>query len=97
MSILGAVYSRNSVAETAGLIANHDASWKHEFRSDLEQIDQYGDCACELVVTNPIPDAPAMWAALEVDRRALWERIRELIGYDLNTALEKAADGSRWP
>ena len=40
-------------------------------------------CGCEVVVADPIDDVPAMWRDLEVDRDALWERIRALSGYDL--------------
>ena len=49
----------------------------------LDRIDQYSACGCEVVVTNPIEDVPAMRQDLEVDRNALWERIRDLNGYDL--------------
>ena len=97
LSILGTVYSRSSVAETERLIADHDSGWNHEFRSNLDQIDQYGDCACEVVVTDPISDVPTMFAALELDRRALWERIRELSGYDPEMAMEIPAVGGGQP
>ena len=70
----------------ATAIARHDAGWSHEFQSDLAQIDQYSDCGCEVVVTDPIDDVPAMWRDLESDRIALWERIRALSGYDLAQA-----------
>ena len=83
LSILGAVYHRDSVAEVARSIVEHDASWRHDFRSDLNRIDQYSGCGCEVVVTDPIDDVPAMWRELDVDRDGLWERIRELSGYDL--------------
>ena len=83
LSILGVIYPRDSVAEMAAAIARHDAGWSHEFQSDLAQIDQYSDCGCEVVVTDPIDDVPAMWRDLEIDRGALWERIRQLSGYDL--------------
>ena len=83
LSILGVAYPRDSVAEIARAIVDHDAGWKHDFRSDLQRIDQYSGCGCEVVVTDPITDVPAMWLDLEVDRSALWERIRELSGYDL--------------
>ena len=36
-----------------------------------------------MVVTDPINDVPAMRQDLEVDRDTLWERIRDLTGYDL--------------
>ena len=86
LSILGVIYPRDSVAEMARSIAEYDAGWRHEFRSDLERIDQYSGCGCEVVVTDPIADVPAMWRDLEGDRVALWERIRELSGYDLAVA-----------
>lgn len=88
LSILGVIYPRDSVAEMAAAIAVHDAGWSHRFRSDLAQIDQYAYCGCEVVVTDPTPDAPAMWRDLEIDRGALWERIRELSGYDLHAVRE---------
>ena len=93
LSILGVIYPRDSVAEMAGSIARHDAGWNHRFRSDLAQIDQYSSCGCEVVVTDPIADVPAMWRNLEVDRDALWERIRQLSGYDLTAARESPANG----
>ena len=86
LSILGVIYPRGSVAETAAAIIRHDAGWSHAFRSDLERIDQYSDCGCEVVVTDPIGDVAAMWRDLESDRIALWQRIRELSGYDLFSA-----------
>ena len=86
LSILGVIYPRDSVAEMAAAIAEHDAGWSHEFQSDLAQIDQYSDCGCEVVVTDPIGDVAAMWRDLESDRIALWERIRALSGYNLAQA-----------
>ena len=86
LSTLGVIYPRDSVAEIAAAIARHDAAWSHAFRSDLERIDQYSGCGCEVVVTDPIDDVPAMWRDLESDRIALWERIRALSGYDLAQA-----------
>ena len=86
LSTLGVIYPRDSVAEIAAAIARHDAGWSHAFRSDLERIDQYSGCGCEVVVTDPIDDVPAMWRDLESDRIALWERIRALSGYDLAQA-----------
>ena len=86
LSILGVIYPRDSVAEMAAAIARHDAGWSRAFRSDLERIDQYSGCGCEVVVTDPIDDVPAMWRDLERDRIALWERIRALSGYDLAQA-----------
>ena len=86
LSILGVIYPRDSVAEMAAAIARHDAGWSHAWRSDLDRIDQYSGCGCEVVVTDPIDDVPAMWRDLESDRIALWERIRALSGYDLAQA-----------
>ena len=86
LSILDVIYPRDSVAEMATAIARHDAGWSHIFRSDLERIDQYSGCGCEVVVTDPIDDVAAMWRDLESDRIALWERIRALSGYDLAQA-----------
>ena len=83
LSILGVIYPRDSVAEIAAAITRHDAGWSHAFRSDLDRIDQYAYCGCEVVVTDPIDDVAAMWKDLESDRIALWERIRALSGYDL--------------
>ena len=93
LSILGVIYPRDSVAETAAAIVRYDAGWSHTFRSDLDRIDQYSSCGCEVVVTDPIDDVPAMWRDLEVDRDALWERIRELSGYDLHAANESSVPG----
>ena len=76
----------DSVVEIAAAIARHDAGWTREFRSNLERIDQYSGCGCEVVVTDPIDDVPSMWRDLESDRIALWERIRALSGYDLAQA-----------
>ena len=89
LSIVGVVYPRDSVAETARSIVEHDVGWRHDFRSNLDRIDQYSGCGCEMVVTDPIDDVPAMWRELEVDRDALWDRIRELSGYDLALTLEE--------
>ena len=86
LSILGVIYPRDSVAEMSAAIARHDAGRSHAFRSDLDRIDQYSGCGCEVVVTDPIADVPAMWRDLESDRIALWERIRALSGYDLAQA-----------
>ena len=70
----------------ATAIAHHDAGWTHEFRSDLDRIDQYSACGCEVVITDPIDDVPTMWRNLEIDRDALWERIHQLSEYDLTQA-----------
>ena len=93
LSILGVIYPRDSVAEMAAAIARHDAGWSRRFRSDLAQIDQYAHCGCEVVVTDPIDDVPALWRDLEIDRDALWERIRELGGYDLHATRENPSPG----
>ena len=92
LSILGVVYLRDSVEEMARSIAEHDAGWKHAFRSDLDRIDQYFHCGCEVVVTDPIDDVPAMWRDLEIDRDALWRRIRELSGDDLASARARSSE-----
>ena len=65
LSILGVIYPRDSVAEMAAAIALHDAGWSHRFRSDLDRIDQYAHCGCEVVVTDPIEDVPAMCRDLD--------------------------------
>ena len=83
LSILGAVYPRDSVAEIAQSIAQRDAGWTYTFRSDLDRIDQYSNCGCEVVVTDPINDVPTMWRDLEANRNALWHRIQEISGHDL--------------
>ncbi len=93
LSILGVIYPRDSVSEMVTAIARHDAGWSHEFRSDLDRIDQYAGCGCEVVVTDPIDDVPAMWRDLESDRVALWERIRALSDYDL--AQEQSSSDSQ--
>ena len=71
------------MAERVRPIIEQDASWRHDFRSNLDRIDQYYGCGCEAVVTDPIDDVSAMWRELAADRDALWDRIRELSGYDL--------------
>ena len=71
LSILGVIYPRDSVAEMAAAIAQRDDGWGHVFRSDLDRIDQYSGCGCEVVVTDPIDDVAAMWRDLERDRVAL--------------------------
>ena len=93
LSIMDVSYPSGSVAETAAAIARHDAGWGRRFRGDLTHIDQYSSCRCEVVVTDPIDDVPAMWRDLEVDRDALWERIRQLSGYDLAAARESPGHG----
>ncbi len=93
LSILGVIYPRDSVAEMSTAITRNDAGWNHRFRSELERIDQYAYCGCEVVVTDPIDDVPAMWRDLEVDRDALWGRIRQLSGYDLHAVRESPCPG----
>ena len=44
-------------------------------------------------MTDPIADVPAMWRDLEIDRDALWERIRQLSGYDLVGLNESSRHG----
>ena len=87
------IYPRDSVAEVAAAIAQYDAGWSHAFRSDLDRIDQYSGCGCEVVVTDPIGDVPTMWRDLEIDRDALWDRIRQLSGYDL-AQVQAISDGA---
>ena len=72
-----------STVEMAQLIREHDGGWSHEFQSDLDQLEQYAEYGCELVVTDYVRDLPELWRCLEVDRDALWRRISELSGYDL--------------
>ena len=83
LSILGVVYPMRSVAEMARLIGEREGVWNHEFQSGLDQLDQYAECGCELVVTDPVRDLPELWRGLEIDRDALRGCIRELCGYDL--------------
>ena len=49
----------------AGAIGGYDTGWDHKFRINLQRIDQYSGCGCEVVVTNPIEDVPALWRDLE--------------------------------
>ena len=84
LSILGVMYENRSLVAMAETLGANDPGWTHRFASDLDCLDQYNYCACELVVTSPIDDLDAMWEALETDRKALWQRILELSGYDLN-------------
>ena len=88
LSILGLGYPNRSLVLMAENLRANDPGWTHTFASDLDCLDQYNSCGCEEVVTRPIEDLEAMWDALETDRQALWQRIRELSGYDLNAALE---------
>ena len=86
LSILGVIHPRDSVAEMAAAVTRHDTGWGHVFRSNLERIDQYSGCGCEVVVTDPIDDVAALWLDLEADRGALWQRVHQLSGYDLCSA-----------
>ena len=84
LSILGVMYENRSLVAMAETLGERDPGWTHRFASDLDCLDQYNHCACEVVVTSPIDDLDAMWEALEADRKALWQRILDLSGYDLN-------------
>ena len=84
LSILGVIYPMRSTVEMARLVDERDGGWSHRFRSDLERIEQYAECGCELVVTEPLTNLPELWENLEADRNALWQRILDLSGYDLN-------------
>ena len=86
LSILGVIYPMRSTVEIARLVQEHDGSWSHRFQSDLVRIEQYAECGCELVVTEPLTNLPELWENLEADRNALWRRILDLSGYDLNDA-----------
>ena len=86
LSILGVIYPMRSTVEMARLVQEHDGSWSHRFQSDLVRIEQYAECGCELVVTEPVTNLPELWEDLEADREALWQRILDLSGYDLNDA-----------
>ena len=86
LSILGVLYPMRSTVEMARLLREHDPGWSHEFQSDLERLEQYAECGCELVVTEPVTDFAELWRNLAADREALWGRIRELSGYDLASA-----------
>ena len=84
LSILGVIYPMRSTVEMARLVHEHDGDWSHRFQSDLVRIEQYAECGCELVVTEPVTNLPELWEDLEADREALWRRILDLSGYDLN-------------
>ena len=84
MSILGLVYENRSLVAMAETLKENDPGWMHRFASNLDCLDLYNYCACEVVATNPIENLEAMWEALETDRDAPWERIRDPSGYDLN-------------
>ena len=88
LSILGVMYKNWSLAAMAETLRERDPGWHHEFASDLDCLDQYNSCGCEVVVIDPIADLEAMWDALDRDRNTLWRRINELSGYDLNATLD---------
>ena len=90
LPILGVIYPRTWVVEIAEAIARRDTGWSQRFRSD-----QYSGCGCEVVVTDPIDDVPALWRELETDRDALWGRIGELSGYNLATDVEPSGRPTR--
>ena len=78
------MYENRFLVAMAETLRENDPGWTHRFASDLDCLDQYNYCACEVVVTSPIENLDTMWEALETDRKALWQRILELTGYDLN-------------
>ncbi|MDE2938845.1 MAG: nucleotidyltransferase domain-containing protein [Chloroflexota bacterium] len=83
LSILEVMCPNGSLAAMAEILREKDPGWTREFASDLDCLDQYSGCGCEVVVARPIVDLEVMWGALERDREALWRRIEELSGYDL--------------
>ena len=89
LSMLGITYPNRSLVAMAHSLKNNDPGWNHQFQSDLDCLDQYNWCACEVVVTNPIPDLQTMWKALTPDRDALWGRIEELSGHSLESILQE--------
>ena len=89
LSMLGKTYPNRSLVGMAESLKINDPGWDHRFQSDLDCLDQYNDCACWVVVTNPIPDLQAMWEALAPDREALWARIEELCGLGLESFLQE--------
>ena len=86
LSILCVIYPMRPTVEMARLVHEHDGGWSHRFQSDLVRIEQYAECGCELVVTEPVTNLPELWEDLEADPNALWRRILDLSGYDLNDA-----------
>ena len=83
LSILDGIYPMRSTAEMVRLIQEHDPGWRHPFHSDMDQLDQYAECGCELVVTDPNTVLDELWRSLDADKDALWSRVQELSGYDL--------------
>ena len=96
LSILGVIYPMRSTVEMARLVHEHDGGWSHRFQSDLVRIEQYAECGCELVVTEPVTNLPELWEDLEADREALWRRILDLSGYDLNDGGTTVCNCSEW-
>ena len=43
---------------------------------------------------QPIEDLAAMWEALETDRKALWQHIEELTGFDVERAFPPRTQGA---
>ncbi len=84
MSMLGIMYENHSLVAMAETLREADPGWHHDFASDLDCLDQYNGCGCEAVASSLIADLAAMWDSLDRDRDALWRRISELSGYDLN-------------
>ena len=82
MSILGVMYENRSLVKMADTLVKQDPEWGCQFASGLDCLDQYNSCGCEVVVLEPIEELEAMWEALERDRKALWQRIEELTGFD---------------
>ena len=81
LSILGVMYENRSLVAMAETLRENDPGWTHRFASDLDCLDQYNYCACEVVVTSPIDDLDAMWEALETDRKALCLNGGEIVGH----------------
>ncbi len=88
LSMLGITYPNRSLVGMAEILKINDPGWNHRFASDLDCLDQYNGCGCEVVVTNPIPDLQAMWEALERDLEALLDRIEDLCGRSLESFLQ---------
>lgn len=89
LSMLGIMCPNGSLAAVADTLRDKDPGWTHEFASDLDCLDQYSGCGCEVVVVRPIEDLEALWGALERDREALWQRIEELSGCGLKELADR--------
>lgn len=89
LSMLGIMCPNGSLAAMAEILREKDPGWTREFASDLDCLDQYNGCGCEVVVARPIVELEVMWSALEEDREALWRRIGELSGYGLKELAER--------